>query len=100
MISNAIQSYNGQQNKSIDLTISQKDNNIVIDVADHGCGIPEDIQKQLFSKMVTTKGHNGSGLGLFMSYSTIKGNFNGNLSFKSKVNVGTTFTITLPINNK
>ena len=100
LISNAIQSYNGQQNKSIDLTISQKDNNIVIDVADHGCGIPEDIQKQLFSKMVTTKGHNGSGLGLFMSYSTIKGNFNGNLSFKSKVNVGTTFTITLPINNK
>lgn len=100
LISNAIQSYNGHQNESIDLTISEKDNNIVIDVTDHGCGIPDDIQKQLFNKMVTTKGHNGSGLGLFMSYSTIKGNFNGNLSFKSKVNVGTTFTITLPINDK
>lgn len=100
LISNAIQSYNGKQNESIDLTISEKNNNIIIDVSDHGCGIPEDVQKKLFNKMVTTKGHNGSGLGLFMSYSTIKGNFNGNLSFKSKVNVGTTFTITLPINNK
>ena len=97
LISNAIQSYNGKQNESIDLTIYKNNNNIMIDVTDHGCGIPEDVQKQLFSKMITTKGHNGSGLGLFMSYSTIKGNFNGNLSFTSKVNVGTTFTISLPI---
>lgn len=97
LISNAIQSYNGKQNESIDLTIYKNNNNIMIDVTDHGCGIPEDVQKQLFTKMITTKGHNGSGLGLFMSYSTIKGNFNGNLSFTSKVNVGTTFTISLPI---
>ena len=47
--------------------------------------------------MVTTKGHNGSGLGLFMSYSTIKGHFNGDLNFKSKVGVGTTFNIVLPV---
>ena len=96
LISNAIQSYNGKQNESIVLTIYEKNNNIIIDVVDHGCGIPKDVQEKLFNKMVTTKGHNGTGLGLFMSYSTIKGNFNGNLSFKSKVNEGTTFTITLP----
>lgn len=97
LISNAIQSYNGKQNEEILLTISQKNNNIVIAVRDHGSGIPEDVQKKLFNEMITTKGHKGTGLGLFMSYSTIKGHFNGNLSFKSKVGEGTTFYIELPI---
>lgn len=36
--------------------------------------------------------------GLFMSYSTIKANFNGNIEFQSKEGVGTTFNITIPIN--
>ena len=97
MISNAIQSYNGKQNEEILLTIYQKNNNIVISVKDHGSGIPEDVQKKLFNEMITTKGHKGTGLGLFMSYSTIKGHFKGELSFTSKVNEGTTFYISLPI---
>ena len=99
LISNAIQSYDltKEETNQIDLTIDKKENKIIISVIDHGCGIPEDIQKRLFTKMVTTKGHNGSGLGLFMSYSTIKGHFNGDLNFKSKVGVGTTFNIVLPV---
>lgn len=97
LISNAIQSYNGKQNEEILLTIYQKNNNIVISVKDHGSGIPEDVQKKLFNEMITTKGHKGTGLGLFMSYSTIKGHFKGELSFTSKVNEGTTFYISLPI---
>ena len=32
-----------------------------------------------------------------MSYSTIKGKFNGDLSFESEEGVGTTFTIAIPI---
>lgn len=96
IISNAIQSYKGEQNKNIYLTISQKHNNIVIAIKDYGCGIPEKIQKKLFNEMVTTKGHNGTGLGLFMSYSTIKGHFNGDLTFTSEVDKGSTFNIILP----
>jgi signal transduction histidine kinase len=49
--------------------------------------------------MITTKGNKGSGLGLYMSYSTIKGNFNGNLTFESQEGVGSTFILTLPIKN-
>ena len=97
LISNAIQSYKGEQNKSIDLTIFQKDNNIIMSIKDYGCGIPEKIQKKLFSEMVTTKGHNGTGLGLFMSYSTIKGHFNGDLTFESEEGKGTTFNIIIPL---
>lgn len=96
LISNAIQAYGSRQNESIDLTISENNNNIVISVRDYGAGIPEEVQKKLFTKMITTKGHKGTGLGLFMSYSTIKGHFNGDLNFTTKLNEGTTFNIVLP----
>ena len=97
MISNAIQSYNGTPDKDIDLIICKNDNNIVVKIKDYGCGMPKDVQDKLFKEMITTKGKNGTGLGLFMSYSTIRGNFNGNIKFDSKENVGTTFEIILPL---
>jgi len=51
----------------------------------------------LFKEMITTKGKNGTGLGLFMSYSNIRAHFNGNITFKTKQGEGTTFYITLPM---
>ena len=56
------------------------------------------VQEKLFNQMITTKGKNGTGLGLFMSYSTIKGQFKGDMNFTSKVGSGTTFNIILPQN--
>ena len=97
LISNAIQSYNGKTNESIDLVVDKHDSSIVILVTDHGCGMPNDVKDKLFKEMITTKGKNGTGLGLFMSYSTIRGHFNGNMTFESEINKGTTFKIVLPI---
>ena len=57
----------------------------------------KEVQSKLFKEMITTKGKNGTGLGLYMSYSTIKGKFNGDIKFTSKEGQGTTFIITIPI---
>ena len=46
--------------------------------------------------MITTKGKNGTGLGLFMSYSNIKAHFNGDIKVDSKKGKGTTFFIEIP----
>ena len=98
MISNSIQAYNGESGKSIDFSISKEGNNLVISIKDYAGGLPKDVESKLFKEMITTKGKNGTGLGLFMSYSTIRAHFNGNITFESKENVGTTFNIILPCN--
>ena len=97
LVTNAIQSYNGQKNNTIELSAKGENNNIIISVSDHGCGMTPEIQEKLFKTMITTKGKNGTGLGMFMSYSTIKGQFNGDITFTSEVGKGTTFNIIIPL---
>ena len=97
MISNAIQAYNGEPDNSIDFTIDLKDNHINFAIQDYGSGIPQSVQDKLFKEMITTKGKNGTGLGLFMSYSNIRAHFNGNIDFESKEGQGTKFIISIPV---
>jgi len=97
IISNAIQAYNGKKNEDVIMNISKEENKLIISIQDFACGMSKEVQDNLFKKMVTTKGKNGTGLGLFMSYSNIKAHFGGNITFESKEGVGTTFYITIPI---
>jgi len=97
MISNSIQAYNGKTEQNIILDLSQEGENIIITIEDNAGGLPEKVQNKLFKEMVTTKGKNGTGLGLYMSYSTIKAHFNGNITFESEPGKGTKFHIILPI---
>jgi signal transduction histidine kinase len=97
IISNAIQAYNGETNKSIDFTIDATPTSIVFSIQDYGSGMSQKVKDKLFKEMITTKGKNGTGLGLFMSYSTIKANFHGNMTFESEEGKGTTFKIILPM---
>lgn len=98
MISNSIQAYNGKPEQKIDLILKKtEDNNLVISIKDYGPGLPEKVKSKLFKEMITTKGKNGTGLGLYMSYSTIKAHFKGDISVESEDGKGTTFNITLPL---
>lgn len=97
MISNSIQSYNGKPEQTIDLIVESKNNNLIITIKDYGVGIPKKVLDKLFKEMITTKGKNGTGLGLYMSYSTIRAHFNGNITVESEEGKGTTFSIILPL---
>lgn len=97
MISNAIQAYNGRTNENIELAISKENSNVIISIKDYAGGLPKEVSDKLFKEMVTTKGKNGTGLGLFMSYSNIRAHFNGNIIAESKAGVGTEFKIILPV---
>ena len=97
LISNAIQSYNGTPNQSIEMNLEDDENKLIITIEDHGMGIPDEVRDKLFKEIITSKGSNGTGLGLFISYSNLKTQFNGDLTFESELGKGTTFKITLPI---
>jgi two-component system NtrC family sensor kinase len=70
--------------------------NVLIEVTDTGVGIPAENLTKIFDPFFTTKEiGSGTGLGLAVSYGILT-EHGGKLEVKSKVGVGTTFTITLP----
>lgn len=97
MISNAIQAYEGKHDQNIELTVNKKENNIVISITDFAGGLPQEVRDRLFKEMVTTKGKNGTGLGLYMSYSNIKAHFGGDITYVTETGKGTTFNIIIPL---
>jgi len=96
LISNSIEAYNGEEGK-IDLLIGTSGSNVEIVVKDYGCGIPDRIKEKLLKTMITTKGKNGTGLGLYMSYSTIRGKFRGDMHIESEEGKGTSINIIIPM---
>jgi len=99
IIINAMQAYEGEIGE-IGFKIIKVKNNLEFVLSDTGKGISPEVQKRLFKEMLTTKGKNGTGLGLYMSYSTIKGRFSGNMRFETEENKGTKFYITIPCINR
>ena len=68
-----------------------------IEVNDTGRGIPEENLAHVFDPFFTTKPvGQGTGLGLSIAYGIVK-KHGGYIEVRSKVNVGTTFTVYLPI---
>ena len=96
IISNAIQAYDGKPGEKIILDIYKGKDNLVFKIQDFAGGLPNTVKSKLFKEMVTTKGKNGTGLGLFMSYSNIRAHFNGDIRFDSRKGKGTTFYIEIP----
>lgn len=96
LILNAIQAYDGRGGK-IDLNITRSQNgDLEFEVKDYGKGISQEARKRLFKEMYTTKGAEGTGIGLFMSYLTIKDKFGGTIRFESEEGKGTSFYLTVP----
>lgn len=95
IIMNGVQAYEGAEGK-IDFIINRNGDIIEFAFRDYAKGIPASISEKLFKEMITTKGKNGTGLGLYISYATIKGRFGGNMTFTSKEGEGTLFLISIP----
>ncbi|KAA3612680.1 MAG: PAS domain S-box protein [Calditrichaeota bacterium] len=72
--------------------------NVEISVGDTGDGIPEEQKKKIFEPFFTTRDM-GTGLGLAIAMQIVQ-EHGGRISFTSKENAGTIFTIVLPIQHK
>lgn len=92
---------NKRKKGTVRLTAFTKDKNTCrIEIADEAGGIPEKLQKYLFKNITTTKGANGTGLGLYLANSVITGIYKGKIWFDVKPGVGTTFIIEIPMNEE
>jgi two-component system NtrC family sensor kinase len=81
---------------SIEFKTYQREDKVVVEVADTGPGIPEAILGRIFDPFFTTKPvGQGTGLGLSICYGIIR-KMEGDIQVRSTVGKGTTFTIIIP----
>ncbi|MBI5557761.1 MAG: response regulator [Deltaproteobacteria bacterium] len=74
-----------------------ENNRIVVAISDTGCGISAENQEKIFAPFFTTKKEGvGTGLGLSI-VSEIVARHGGDISLRSEVGKGSTFTITIPV---
>ncbi len=74
----------------------EKNDMVVIEISDTGCGISEELIDRIFDPFFTTKEvGEGTGLGLAIAYGIVT-KHHGRMTVKSKVNEGSTFTIKIP----
>ncbi len=67
---------------------------LVVTIADHGAGIPEELRQRVFEPYFTTK-HDGTGLGLALVRQTIEAH-RASIRVDETPGGGATFTIVFP----
>jgi two-component system NtrC family sensor kinase len=96
LLSNAVHAMPSGGTVFIRTTLAEDQDNIIIQVEDTGQGIRQEFISHIFDPFFSTKGAEGTGLGLSISYGIVKRHY-GKMDVRSKVGVGTTFVIELPI---
>ena len=96
LVKNAIQSVPKGRDPIVDVYLSSTITHAIIKISDNGSGIDEENKLKIFEPRFTTKS-SGMGLGLSIISNIVK-SFGGSIEFETKMNIGTTFTITLPKN--
>jgi two-component system, CitB family, sensor histidine kinase MalK len=94
LIDNALEALSDLDNKKVFVHFEYDDQELLIEVADNGPGIEEDINKNIFLKGVSTKG-NDRGIGLFLVKCSLE-KLHGHIELSTEVGKGTRFTVTIP----
>jgi hypothetical protein len=95
LIENAIK-YSSDESPFVKIVIRQSSATISILVEDNGQGIEVDHQDNIFKMFYRANNREqGSGLGLYILKRAVE-RLNGNIEFSSILNVGSSFTVTLP----
>jgi PAS domain S-box-containing protein len=96
LVENAVDAMD--QNGTLTITTREADSFVEVALKDTGKGIPEEINAQLFKPFFTTK-IKGMGIGLAICQKFVQAH-NGTITVKSERDIGSTFTVRLPIDSK
>jgi signal transduction histidine kinase len=100
LLTNAIDAYDADTNNNRQVEIHMKKDNkyMQLTVQDWGSGIKKRHISKVFDPLFTTKSfEKGTGIGLTICRDIVEKDFKGTIEVKSEENIGTTFTIVLPV---
>jgi two-component system phosphate regulon sensor histidine kinase PhoR len=90
----------GKENPEIKINLEEKENTVLMTMADNGIGIPSEYKDRVFDKFFRIPHgdtHNAKGYGLGLSYvAHVIKKHKGSIEVKSETEKGATFVITLP----
>ena len=89
------------EKKSNQITIvtelSEDNKQVIVQIADNGMGMPEEVKARLFEQGFTTKGvGKGTGLGMAIAHQIVTEKHGGKITCDSTVGQGTIFTLLIP----
>lgn len=97
LIKNAVEAM--PQGGAIKISTQVDEETVVLQVKDTGVGIPQENLGKLFEPFWTTKGHQGTGIGLSSCYGIVR-RHQGEISVQSSEGNGTCFTVRIPLDAK
>ncbi len=95
LITNALFAQKGSGGEVLVRTRMEKQA-LLLTVEDRGMGVPSDIKERLFKQMITNKGAQGTGLGIYISNTVIRAKFGGSMWVEDNPGGGAIFGVSIP----
>jgi sensor histidine kinase regulating citrate/malate metabolism len=99
LIQNAIEALRGRKDGEIQITLLDKEDELVLAVEDNGPGIPEELGHRIFEKGVSTKNRDGNevkGYGLYLVKNHVENKLGGEIQMDSSPEEGTSIVVIIP----
>lgn len=97
LLSNAIYAQKQSGGGVITIGIKQDGDFLKIYVKDTGPGVKPQVKRRLFKEMITSKGTMGTGLGLYISNTVVRGKFGGSMWAEDNPGGGAIFGMSIPL---
>jgi PAS domain S-box-containing protein len=97
LVSNAVDACMMSEREGCTITVRllDRDDALVVEVVDTGCGMDYEVKQKAFTSFFTTKASGGTGLGLLLTRKIVQ-QHGGIIDLESRPGVGTTFRIRFP----
>jgi len=97
ILENAMDACLGDKERASNITFTAetRENEVIFEIEDNGIGMDEETQKNIFTLFYSSKGKQGTGLGLFIANKVVT-EHNGEIQMESEKGEGSKFTVTIP----
>ncbi|WP_206483842.1 HAMP domain-containing sensor histidine kinase [Thalassotalea sp. G2M2-11] len=97
VLNSVLHGFEGREQGHINITIDEKDSNVIVTYQDDGLGMAPEVKTKVFEPFFTTKrGRGGSGLGMHIVYNLVTQLLDGTITCQSELGHGVQFDLVIP----